>query len=237
LLFNNIFNNETAFKQLEALFLQRKSVFSGLLGGLKSALKRNSLIVKTTSLAFFIIMALSIIVMVLIFSFSPELSEKILSLTELSLDFEGLPEPFDLGFLFYIFLNNSGHFWNPIRMLVWLPALGPLLVGFEILVNSGLIGVIAVSVGVENGIWYPILGLVPHGILEIPAFILQLSAIVLWQASITDAILSKLRGKPVDKAKMKVELWDVLVLAATSIVLLFVAAAIETYVTPALLGL
>jgi stage II sporulation protein M len=237
LLFNNIFNNETVFKHLEALFLQRKSVFSGLLGGLKSVLKRNSLIVKTTGLAFCIIMAVSVIVMMLIFSFSPELSEKIVSLTDLSLDFGDLPEPFNLEFMSFIFLNNSGHFWNPIRMLVWIPALGPLLVGFEILFNSGLIGVIAVTIGVENGIWYPIAGLVPHGIIEIPAFILQLSSIILWQVSITEAILAKLRGNPVDKTKMKVELWDVVVLAAMSIVLLFVAAAIETYVTPVLLGL
>jgi stage II sporulation protein M len=222
---------------LEAQFLQRKSVFSEVLDNLKSALKRNSLIVKTTSLAFCIIMVVSMIVMVLIFSFSPELSEKIVSLTDLSIDVEGLPEPFDLGFLSFIFLNNSGHFWNPIRMLVWIPALGPLLVGFEILFNSGLIGVIAVTIGVENGIWYPIVGLVPHGIIEIPAFILQLSSIILWQVTITEAILAKLRGNPVDKAKMRVELWDVVVLAAMSIVLLFVAAAIETYVTPALLSL
>ena len=222
---------------MEALFLQRESVVYGLVGHLKSVFKRNSLIIKTTSLAFLIFMVLSVIVMVLIFSFSPELSEKITSLTDLTFDLEGLPEPYNLEFMSFIFLNNSGHFWNPIRMLVWIPALGPLLVGFEILVNSGLIGVVAVTVGVNNGIYYPILGLVPHGIIELPAFVLQLSAIVLWQVAITDAILNKFRGKPVDKAKIKVELWDVLVLAAFSIVLLFVAAAIETYVTPALLGL
>lgn len=219
------------------MFLQLKSVFSGLLGGLKSTIQRNSLIVKTTSLAFFIIMVFSLIAMVLIFSFAPDVSEKIVSFAESSLDFGDLPEPFNLSFMSYIFLNNSGHFWNPIRMLVWIPMLGPLLIGFEILVNSGLIGVIAVIVGVNNGIAYPILGLVPHGIIEIPAFILQLSSIILWQVTITEAILAKLKGKTLDKAKLKLELWDVLVLAATSIALLFVAAAIETYVTPFLLGL
>jgi stage II sporulation protein M len=181
-------------------------------------------------------MAISLIAAILIFSFAPELLEKISSIVELSFDFENLPEPYTASFFSYIFLNNSGHFWNPIRMLVWIPFLGTLLVAFEILINCGLIGIVAVITGVNNGIEYPLLGLVPHGIIEIPAFILQLSSVILWQVTITEAIVAKLKGKTYDTIKMKLGIRDVLILAVTSIVLLFIAAIIETYITPYLLG-
>ena len=139
--------------------------------------------------------------------------------------------------MLFIFLNNSGHFWNPIRMLVWIPVLGPILLAFEIVLNSGIIGVVAVLAGINSGIAYPIIGLVPHGMIELPAFLLQLSPIVLWQVTITEAILAKLQGKKIAKDKVKQGLGDALILAVTSIILLFIAAVIETYVTPYLLGL
>ena len=139
--------------------------------------------------------------------------------------------------MFFIFLNNSGHFWNPIRMLVWIPILGPLLLVFEILLNSGLIGVIAVLVGINNGIAYPIIGLVPHGIIEIPAFLLQLSSIILWQKIITEAIIAKLKSEKIPEGRFRQDLWDVLILGGISIILLFIAAIIETYFTPYLLGI
>jgi len=181
-------------------------------------------------------MTISVIVGILIFSFAPELLAKIGSIAELSFDFENLPEPYTTSFFSYVFLNNSGHFWNPIRMLVWIPFLGTLLVAFEILINSGLIGVIAVITGINNGIGYPLLGLVPHGIIEIPAFIIQLSSVILWQVTITEAIVAKVKGKTQDAKKLKRGMRDVIIFAVISIILLFVAAVIETYVTPYLLG-
>jgi stage II sporulation protein M len=181
-------------------------------------------------------MTISLIGGILIFSFSPDLLEKIGSIAELSFDFENLPEPYTVSFFSYVFLNNSGHFWSPIRMLVWIPFLGTLLVAFEILINSGLIGVIAVITGVNNGIGYPFLGLVPHGIVEIPAFIIQLCSVILWQVIIIEAIVTKLKGKTQDARKLKLGMKDVFIFAVISLVLLFIAAAIETYVTPYLLG-
>jgi len=219
------------------LFLSLKSLFSKAVDALKGAVQRNSLILKTATLAFFITMTLVIVATLLVFSLAPEFSERLSSLVRSALEFEDAPLPFTADFFSYIFLNNSGHFWNPLRMLVWVPALGPLLLGFEILLNSGLIGAVAVLVGVREGIAYPVIGLVPHGIIEIPAFLLQFSCIVLWQVTITEAILAKLRGRNVDRDKFARSLKDVLILAVTSVVLLLVAAAIETYVTPYLLGL
>jgi len=202
----------------------------------KSTVQRNSLVIKATTLAFFIILSVSVIVAILVFSFAPELSDQISDFTQTVLTFDDIPSPFTDSFFSYIFLNNSGHFWNPIRMLVWVPILGPLLLGLEILLNSGVIGVIAVMVGINKGISYTLMGLVPHGIIEIPAFLLQFSSIVLWQATITEAIIAKLKGRTLDKGKFKLGLRDTLILAATSIMLLLIAAALETYVTPYLLG-
>jgi len=202
----------------------------------KSTVQRNSLVIKATTLAFFIILSVSVIVAILVFSFAPELSDQISDFTQTVLTFDDIPSPFTDSFFSYIFLNNSGHFWNPIRMLVWVPLLGPLLLGLEILLNSGVIGVIAVMVGINKGISYTLMGLVPHGIIEIPAFLLQFSSIVLWQATITEAIIAKLKGRTLDKGNFKLGLRDTLILAATSIMLLLIAAALETYVTPYLLG-
>jgi stage II sporulation protein M len=182
-------------------------------------------------------MIISIIFTIFVFSVSPELSKDINSLIDTLFNFEDVPEPFSESFFSFIFLNNIGHFWNPIRMLVWFPLLGSVLLGFEILLNSGLIGGISVIVGIERGIAYPILGLVPHGVIEIPAFLLQIACIVVWQVTVSEAIISKLKGKKLEKDKTRQGLQDALVLAITSIVLFMIAAAIETYITPYLLGL
>jgi stage II sporulation protein M len=219
------------------LFLELKTMPLKMMETLKGAIHRNSLIIKATTLAFFIIMTLAIIASILIFSLAPEFSEQLCSIAQTTLNYEDIPTPYTETLFSYIFLNNIGHFWNPIRMLVWIPVIGPLLLGFEILLNSGVIGVIAVMVGVNNGVAYPIVGLVPHGIIEVPAFLLQFACIVLWQVTITEAILAKLRGRKLERDKVRQGLKDALVLAVASIILLIVAATIETYVTPYLLGL
>jgi len=222
---------------LEDLFLRLKSLLLKAAEALKGAIQRNSLIIKATTLAFFIMLSLAIIATIFVFSLAPEFSDRLSSLVQSTLNYEDIPSPFTGTFFSYIFLNNSGHFWNPIRMLVWIPVLGPLLLGLEILLNSGLIGVIAVIVGAKQGIAYPIIGLVPHGIIEIPAFLLQFASIVLWQVTITEAIIAKVKGRKVERDKVKQRLKDTLILAGTSIILLMIAAAIETYITPYLLGI
>jgi len=215
-----------------------KSLLINVLMTFKSSIQRNSLIIKTTTLAFIIFISISVIAAILVFSFAPELSDRLSELIETTLNIgDDIPSPYTGDFFSYIFLNNSGHFWNPIRMLVWIPVLGPVLLALEILVNSGVIGMIAVTVGINKGIAYPIIGLVPHGIIEIPAFLLQLSCIILWQTTITEAIVTKFRGRTLEKAKIKRGLRDTLVLAVASLILFLIAAAIETYVTPFLLGL
>jgi uncharacterized membrane protein SpoIIM required for sporulation len=219
------------------LFLGFKAIILKAMKTLKDAIHRNSLIIKATTLAFFIILSLATIATFVVFSLAPELSEQLSTLAQTTLNYDDIPPQYTETLFSYIFLNNIGHFWNPIRMLVWIPVLGPLLLGFEILLNGGLIGVIAVMVGINNGIAYPIVGLVPHGVIEIPAFLIQIASIVLWQATSTEAIFAKLRGRKLERDKVKQSLKDALVLAVASIILFMVAAAIETYVTPYFLGL
>ena len=202
-MFGKIFNSELSISLWRLLSLKLKLVFLKALLSLKSTIQRNSLIIKATTLTFFIIMFLSIILTLLVFSYAPELSENIRSFIHLSSNYEDIPSPFTEEFFSYVFLNNSSHFWNPIRMVVWLPFFGSLLLGFEILLNGGLIGAIGVIAGITNNITYPIIGMVPHGIIEIPAFLLQVSSIVLWQVTITEAIVTKFKGKPLEKAKIK----------------------------------
>ena len=204
---------------------------------LKSIIQRNSLIIKTTTLTFFVFLFISIIITIIIFFLSPELAERLISIMESLFNFENAPEPSTGNFFFFIFLNNTGHFWNPIRMLVWIPLIGAFLLGFEILLNSGLIGVVSVIVGFERGVAYPILGLIPHGIVEIPAFLLQIVCIIIWQVTIIEVLISKIRHEEMNKEKTMQGLKDVLILAVISIVLFMIAAAIETYITPNLLGI
>lgn len=219
------------------LFLHLKSLFLKAMATLKGAIQRNSLIIKATTLTFFIILALAMIATIIVFSAAPEFSDQLSSLAQTALNYEDIPSPFTGTLFSYIFLNNIGHFWNPIRMLVWIPLLGPLLLALEILLNSGIIGAIAVIVGINRGIAYPLIGIVPHGIIEIPAVLLQFASIILWQATITEAIIAKLRGRKLERDKVKRGLNDALIFAVTSIILFMIAAAIETYVTPYLLGL
>jgi stage II sporulation protein M len=234
--FKKGFNQEWLSDYWRKLFLRFKSHILKVVDALKSVVRRNSLIVKATTVTFFILMLIAIIITVLVFSFLPELSGELSSLIDSLFDFENVPIPYTGNFFSFIFFNNIGHFWNPIRMLVWFPLLGSVLLGFEIVLNSGLIGAISVIAGVENGIAYPLVGLLPHGVIEIPAFLLQTVCIVVWQITIIDVIIAKLRGRKVEKNKTKQRLQDILILAVTSIILFMIAAAIETYITPYLLG-
>lgn len=214
-----------------------KSFLSDIKHNLKSVFQRNGLIIKTTTITFFIFLIISIIITIIIFSFSPELAERLNSLMDSLFNFDNAPEPFTGNFFIFIFLNNTGHFWNPIRMLVWIPLLGAFLLGFEILLNSGLIGTVSVIAGFEQGLAYPIIGLIPHGIVEIPAFLFQIICIVIWQTTIIEVIISKIRHEILEKEKIIQRIKDTIILATISIILFMIAAAIETYITPYLLGI
>jgi stage II sporulation protein M len=202
-----------------------------------SVIQRNKTIIKATTIAFFTILLLSIFLTAAVFSMAPGLSEWFKSVAKSESQYIAIPPPFTGKLYFYIFLNNIGHFWNPIRMLVWVPLLGTFLLGLEILLNGGVIGIVAVIAGITHGVFYPIVGLVPHGIVEIPAFILEFASIIRWQVTTVDAIMAKIIGEKRESSKFKQGVKDTVILAIASVILFMIAAAIETYVTPYLLGL
>ena len=195
------------------------------------------MIIKATTIAFFAIMVLSIFLTVLVFSMAPWLSDWFKSVAESERSYIAIPPPFTEELYSYIFLNNVGHFWNPLKMLVWVPLLGTFVLGSELLLNGGVIGIVVVVAGMTHGVFYPIVGLTPHGILEIPAFILQFASIIRWHVTTVDAIMAKITGEELEGAKFKRGLKDTIILAVASVILFMIAAAVETYITPYLLGM
>jgi stage II sporulation protein M len=188
-------------------------------------------------LTFFGAIIVSVLLTVFAFSANPGLADFFKSLEQNGSSYIVIPPPYTASLYFYIFLNNVSHFWNPIRMLVWVPLLGAPIMGLELLLNGVLIGSLATVVGIAKGATYPILGLVPHGVLEIPAFILEFTSIIRWQVATVEAIMAKLMGEKVNLIKLRQSIRDTLILAVVSVLLFAVAAAVETFVTPRLLGL
>jgi len=195
------------------------------------------MIIKATTIAFFAIMVFSVFLTVLVFSMAPWLSDWFRSVAESERSYIAIPPPFTEELYSYIFLNNVGHFWNPLKMLVWIPLLGTFVLGSELLLNGGVIGIVAVIAGMTHGIFYPIVGLTPHGILEIPAFILQFASIIRWHVTTVDAIMTKITGEELEIAEFKRGVKDTLILVVASVILFMIAAAVETYITPYLLGM
>jgi len=74
-------------------------------------------------------------------------------------------------------------------MLVWVPLLGTFVLSLELLLNGVFLGSLATVVGIVRGMAYPIVGLVPHGIFEIPAFILELVSLLRWHVTAVEAIM------------------------------------------------
>jgi len=222
---------------VEGLALSLRSFLARILGVFVSSARRNKTTVKAMTLTFFGVIFVSVLITVFAFSYNPELADVLKTFSEQQRRYIVIPPPYTGTLYLYILSNNIGHFWNPIRMLVWVPLLGALILGFELMLNGALIGVVATVVGIQRGFAYPILGLVPHGIFEIPAFILEFASIIRWQVTTVEAIMTKVTGENVSVAKLKLGVKDTVVLAVASLVLFVIAAFVETYVTPRLLGL
>ena len=195
------------------------------------------MIIKATTIAFFAVILLSIFLTILVFSTAPWLSDWFRSVAQSERRYIAIPPPFTENLYLYIFVNNVGHFWNPLKMIVWVPLLGTFVLGLELLLNGGVIGIVAVIAGITHGVFYPIVGLTPHGILEIPAFILQFASIIRWHVTSIDVIMAKITGEKMESAKFKRGVKDAMILAVASVILFMIAAAVETYITPYLLGM
>ncbi|WP_297063225.1 stage II sporulation protein M [Thermococcus sp.] len=134
------------------------------------------------------------------------------------------PNPFD-NFI-KIFTHNAS-----VALLVLVSGLffglGPWVMMFF---NGAVVGVVA---GVFVGHGFPVekivLGLAPHGVVEIPAFVLAGTAGVLWYKSIRNSEEPAKGFKEGMKTALK--------LYGLTLIMLLLAAFIEAYITPKVAGL
>ena len=203
---------------------------------LAQTFRRNRLLILAISAAFFAVMIITAVVAYLFLVASSNLVEGLQSWTQSTASYIAIPPPYTSGLYQFIFLNNIGHFWNPIRLWVWVPFVGAFQLGYELLLNAILIGAVASFVSVTRGPIYTIAGLVPHGVIEIPAFILEFTGLARWHVSTTRALYTKLSGQPVDRPLLRQGIKDTITLSLLSVALFAVAAYIETFITPHLLG-
>jgi len=154
-----------------------------------------------------------------------DLSAALSGLVDLLEMLEGLPP---LLFALFIFVNN-------VITLVVSFALAPLLGIFPIFVvafNGWLIGVVVSGIVQSEGAGYAVAGLLPHGIIEIPAFLLgEATALSFALVLVTSIFRRESRARLFPSFVRHAKL---LGLAAA---LLLPAALIETFITPRLLGI
>lgn len=100
-----------------------------------------------------------------------------------------------------------------------------------LVLNGGLIGLVSTTVIQEKSLGYLLAGLLPHGIFELPALIMGEAVALSFGATVVLALFKKERGNLLLPNLRKNFRYLVIAFA-----LLLVAAIVETYVTPLLLG-
>jgi stage II sporulation protein M len=198
--------------------------------------RRNGLLIVAIGAAFFSVMIITGVVTYLVLVKSPNLVEGLQSWAQSTASYIAIPPPYTRGLYQFIFLNNIGHFWNPIRLWVWIPLVGAFQLGYELLLNAILIGAVASFVSVTKGPMYTIAGLVPHGVIEVPAFIFEFAGLARWHVSTTRALYAKLSGQSVNQLLLRRGIKDTITLSLLSVALFAIAAYIEAFITPHFLG-
>ena len=204
---------------------------------IRSTLGRNRFLIGTLTLSFFVMLIVSAIVAYALLELSPNLKEFISNMMGSATGYSAIPPPYTSDLYRLILLNNIGHFWNPARVWVWIPSVGMLSLGFELISNAALIGAVITFATLTKGAFYTIAGLTPHGVFEIPAFILEFAGLGRWHVTSARAIYTKLSGRKIDRPLLIEGVKDTLILSLLSLVLFVIAAYVETYITPHLLGL
>ncbi|HET6477673.1 MAG TPA: stage II sporulation protein M [Dehalococcoidales bacterium] len=136
-------------------------------------------------------------------------------------------EPFTISMAAFIFLKNTSallfsFIFSPLLCLV------PVL---ALTVNGGLLSFVSVIVIEQESVGLLLAGLLPHGILEIPALIIgEAAALSFGMMTIIALISRKRRGQLIPNLKQNIKYM------ALAFALLLPAAIIETYITPIFLG-
>ncbi|MBI2830134.1 MAG: stage II sporulation protein M [Chloroflexi bacterium] len=149
----------------------------------------------------------------------------------LSEELEGLKEltqvlkPFQVSTAIFIFLKNV----SAILLSFVFSPLFLILPVFALLVNGWLLAFVAVMVTQQKSVLYVLAGVLPHGVFEIPAFLLGEAAALSFGTTVILALLGK-RSPSQLSASLRQNLRYVGVTA----ILLAPAALVETFVTPLL---
>jgi len=152
-------------------------------------------------------MILTGVVAYLILLSNPGFGETLQSALATAGDYMAIPPPYTNSLYQFIFLNNIAHFWDPVHLWVWIPLIGAFELGYELILNAVVIGGVAAFTGLAR-----------------------------WHVATTRALHSKLSGEPIDQPLLKEGVKDALALSLLSLILFAIAAYIETFITPHLLG-
>jgi len=204
---------------------------------IRAVFNRNARVIGIVAVTFLSILAASAFVAYALLLSFPSFAGFLQNNLGSTTGFTEIPRPYTVDLYDLIFLNNIGHFWNPVRVWVWIPLIGLFSLGFELALNAIVIGGVISFATLTKGGAFTIAGLAPHGVFEIPAFILEFSGLARWHMASTRAIYAKLSGRKVDRPLLKEEVKDSLFLSTLSVALFAVAAFVEAYVTPRFLGL
>jgi stage II sporulation protein M len=143
-------------------------------------------------------------------------------------ELSGIVVPFSIFTVAFIFAKNA------ISLLISF-VLSPILCLVPILtlaINGWVVALVATTVIQEESVGYLLAGMLPHGIFEIPAFIIGEAAALSFGVMLIRAPFKK-RGERLPLPRMIQNLKFL----AIALGLLIPAAIIETYVTPLLLTL
>jgi stage II sporulation protein M len=135
--------------------------------------------------------------------------------------------PFEISTAFFIFLKNASallfsFIFSPLLCLV------PVL---ALTINGWLLSFVSATIIKQESVGLLLAGLLPHGILEIPALIIGEAAALSFGTMAIIALVSReRRGRLFPNLKQNIRYM------ALAFALLLPAAIIETYITPLLLG-
>lgn len=152
------------------------------------------------------------------------LSQEIKALQDMAESLRPLPHP---SILAAIFIKNVA------ALLISL-VLSPffcLIPVIALLFNGWLLGLVATRVIQEKSLAYLLAGLLPHGIFELPAFIIGEAVALSFGSTVLLAVFKRR-----DRNQLRLNLRQNLRYLTLAILLLLPAAVIETYITPLLLG-
>ena len=188
------------------------------------------MLILIVSFSFFGVLYFSILLAFSVYLLFPDLKKWLETLVP-----SPMPEFYTWDFFIFILTNNAAHFLNPLKMLVWIPLLGAFFLGIELALNGLVIGAVIAYAGMEKGALFTIIGILPHGIFEIPAFIFQFVCFARLHITTLEWLHAKIIGEKFEKVKVITGLKDTAIFAMISFILFVLAALIETFVTPAIL--